>query len=80
MNALRIVLAAALLCAAPQLRAVPINKCDGYESRSARCKTCEHCWYCGRDKGREGNTAFCARRAEEAAKRRQCQLQSQSQR
>lgn len=33
--------------------------CLGGNRPSVRCKTCEHCAYCGKDKGRAGNSATC---------------------
>ena len=73
MKALCTLVAAALLCAS-RAQAAP-KACQGYGSPSPLCSTCQHCAYCGRDKGRAGNTAVCvvcekARLEEEARKRR----------
>ena len=37
-----------------------VGKCQGGLRPSVACKTCEHCAYCGRDKGRGANSATCA--------------------
>ena len=52
------VLAASALADAPKIEWQK-GKCLGDNKPSARCKTCEHCAYCGRDKGRAGNSATC---------------------
>lgn len=33
--------------------------CQGGDHPATRCKTCEHCQYCGKDKGRFDNSATC---------------------
>ena len=52
-------LAAVALADAP--RAAPVvGKCQGGLRPSVRCSTCEHCAYCGKDKGRGANSGTCA--------------------
>jgi hypothetical protein len=60
--ALLLALAGAALADGPPVKRV-VGCCQGYNHPSVGCKTCEHCFYCGK-KGRWGkrpdNSATCA--------------------